>query len=33
MISEVAFVFLVDVMPLVDAVNWADELLVKHGLK
>ncbi len=33
MISEVAFVFLVDVIPLVDAVNWADELLVKHKLK
>jgi DNA-binding transcriptional ArsR family regulator len=33
MISEIAFVFLVDVMPLVDAIDWADELLVKHQLK
>lgn len=33
MISEIAFVFLVDVIPLVDAIDWADELLVKHRLK
>lgn len=33
MISEIAFVFLVDELPLADAINWADELLVKHNLK
>ncbi|MFQ6105755.1 MAG: ArsR family transcriptional regulator [Candidatus Hydrothermarchaeaceae archaeon] len=32
-ISEIAFVFLVDFVPLVGAIDWADELLVKHGLK
>jgi DNA-binding transcriptional ArsR family regulator len=32
-ISEIAFVFLVDIMPLVDSIDWADELLVKHELK
>jgi DNA-binding transcriptional ArsR family regulator len=32
-ISEIAFVFLVDIMPLVDSIDWADELLVKHQLK
>jgi DNA-binding transcriptional ArsR family regulator len=32
-ISEIAFVFLVDIMPLVDSIEWADELLVKHELK
>jgi DNA-binding transcriptional ArsR family regulator len=32
-ISEIAFVFLVDLMPLVDSIDWADELLVRHRLK
>lgn len=32
-ISEIAFVFLVEIMPLVDSIDWADELLVKHQLK
>ncbi len=32
-ISEIAFVFLVDIMPLVDSIDWADELMVKHQLK
>jgi DNA-binding transcriptional ArsR family regulator len=33
MISEIAFVFLVDSIQLAEAVEWADELLKKHGLK
>lgn len=33
MVSEITFVFLVDVVPLGDAIEWADELIVKHGLK
>jgi DNA-binding transcriptional ArsR family regulator len=33
MISEIAFVFLVEVIPLVEAIEWADELLNKHSLK
>lgn len=33
MISEIAFVFLVDEIPLVDAIDWADALLAKHKLK
>lgn len=33
MISEIAFVFLVEVIPLVEAIEWADELLKKHDLK
>jgi CheY-like chemotaxis protein/DNA-binding transcriptional ArsR family regulator len=32
-ISEIAFVFLSDVMPLEDAIDWADKLLIKHSLK
>lgn len=33
MISEIVFVFLVDSVPLVEAIEWADELLKKHNLK
>ncbi|MBU2560109.1 helix-turn-helix domain-containing protein [archaeon] len=33
MISEIAFVHLVDSIPLVEAIDWADELLKKHDLK
>lgn len=32
-VSEVAFVFLSDVMPIEDAIDWADRLLTKHSLK
>jgi|Deesub1362A_J573_1020465.scaffolds.fasta_scaffold00151_54 DNA-binding transcriptional ArsR family regulator len=33
MISEIAFVFLAEELPLVDAIEWADELMKKHELK
>lgn len=33
MIREIAFVFLVESIPLVEAIDWADELLKKHDLK
>lgn len=32
-ISEIAFVFLSDVMPLEDAIDWADKILIKYSLK
>jgi CheY-like chemotaxis protein/DNA-binding HxlR family transcriptional regulator len=32
-VSEIAFVFLSDVMPLEDAIDWADKVLIKHDLK
>ncbi|GBE18293.1 polar-differentiation response regulator DivK [archaeon BMS3Abin16] len=32
-ISEIAFVFLADVMPLEDAIDWAEKILIKHSLK
>jgi CheY-like chemotaxis protein/DNA-binding HxlR family transcriptional regulator len=32
-ISEIAFVFLSDAMPLEDAIDWADKLLLKYSLK
>ncbi len=33
LIGEVAFVFLSEVMPLEDAIDWADKLLIKYNLK
>jgi DNA-binding transcriptional ArsR family regulator len=33
LISQVAFVFMVEQIPLTDAVDWADSLITKHGLK
>jgi len=32
-ISEIAFVFLPEAVSLEDAIDWADKLLLKHGLK
>jgi len=32
-ISEIAFVFLVDSIPLVEAIEWADELFKRHDLR
>jgi CheY-like chemotaxis protein len=32
-VSEIAFVFLSDVMSLEDAIDWAEKLLIKHSLK
>jgi DNA-binding HxlR family transcriptional regulator len=32
-ISEAAFVFLTEVMPLEDAIDWADKILLKYALK
>jgi CheY-like chemotaxis protein/DNA-binding HxlR family transcriptional regulator len=32
-VSEIAFVYLADAMPLEEAINWADKILLKHSLK
>jgi DNA-binding transcriptional ArsR family regulator len=32
-IAEIAFVFLADIVPLTEAIDWADEMLTKHALK